>query len=362
MSRPLGVGVVGCGVISQSYLTHLPRYPGVRLVAVTDLVPERAAVAAARHGIGAASDLEALLGRDDVDVVCNLTLPQAHAEVTQRCVEAGKHVYGEKPLATSALEAAPMLAEARASSLLVGCAPDTFLGPAHQLSRRLLDEGRIGEPVAATASWLSRGHESWHPDADYYYRSGAGPLFDMGPYYLTALVNLLGPISRVSAVTSAAWTKRTLEVGPRAGQTCPVEVPTHVSGLLQFAGGAAATVHLSFDISSDLPPRLEVYGTEGTLFCPDPNQFDGDVALYAAGERTDFEAGRTGDQRGIGLADLADAVSTGRQPRAGAALALHVLEVMDALHQAGDDQRVVEIASRVERPALLSPDESWLAT
>lgn len=354
------VGVLGCGVISHTYLTNLRRYPQVSVVAVADLVTERATSTAAVHGVEAMTSPAGLLERDDIDLVCNLTVPQAHADVTARAIDAGKHVYGEKPLAVSPAEITPTLAAAATAGLVVGCAPDTFLSPGQQLARRLLDEGRIGTPVSAAASWLSRGHESWHPAADFYYRAGGGPLFDMGPYYLTVLVNLLGSVLQVSAVTSTAWTTRMLVVGDRAGEHFAVDVPTHVSGLLLFESGASATVQMSFDVTGDVPRRLEIYGTEGTLYCPDPNGFDGDVGVYADGERRQLTVAADGDQRGIGLADLADAVRSGRPARASAALSFHVLEVMDALHRAGAERRVVDVASRVTRPVPLSPDEGWL--
>jgi predicted dehydrogenase len=354
------VGVVGCGVISETYLANLSRYAGVRVVAVADLDADRAAAAARRHGVEAAPSTTALLERDDVDVVCNLTVPAAHAEVTASALAAGKHVFGEKPLAVTPTEITDALTTAAAAGLLVGCAPDTFLSPGQQLARRLLDDGRIGTPVGASVSWLSRGHESWHPGADFYYRPGAGPLFDMGPYYLTALVHLLGSVTRVSGATSTTWPTRTFQTGPRRGEQFDVDVPTHVSGVLQFESGVSATLQVSFDVTTDVTRRLEVYGTEGTLSCPDPNGFAGPVGLYTDGVRRELPVPDSGDQRGIGLADLADAAVRGRAPRADAALAFHVLEVMDALHRAGAERAVVDVASRVARPAPLAPDEEWL--
>jgi predicted dehydrogenase len=355
-----GVGVVGCGVISHTYLANLPRFPGLKVAAVTDLVPERAETAALAHGAAAARSVEDLVARDDVDVVLNLTIPQAHAEVSSLAIAAGKHVYVEKPLAVTPAEADPCLAEARASGLLLGSAPDTFLGSGMQLVREVIDSGRLGTPIAATATWLSHGHEVWHAGADFYYRRGGGPLLDMGPYYLTALVSMLGPVASVSAVTAQAWAERELLVGERAGERFDVEVPTHVTGLLRFHSGAAATVVMSFDVTSDIRPRLEIYGTDATVVCPDPNTFDSGIRLFANGVTEELNAPDTGACRGVGLADLVDAAETQREVRASGELAFHVLEVMDALHEAGERDAVVQVTSRPERPAPLRGDEAWL--
>lgn len=355
MSDVAGVGIVGCGDISATYLRNIPTLPGLQLVAVTDLDAERAAKAAADHGIAAEPSLERLLRRDDVDVVVNLTVPAAHAEVSLAAIEAGRHVYVEKPLAASRAAAVRVLAAADARGVLVGGAPDTFLGSGLQLCRTLLDDGALGRPVSAAAEWTSAGHESWHPDPAFFYRRGGGPLFDMGPYYLTALVALLGPVADVSATTTAAQERRTVATGPQAGATLDVEVPTHVAGLLRFESGATATLITSFDVQGGRPPRLDVHGTTGTLRCSDPNQYDQPVERFdaASGKWTHHHPGATGDRRGLGLADLADAARTGRAARASGSLAFHVLDVMESLHDSGGRGHWVAVASTVERPAAL---------
>ena len=355
---PLGVGIVGCGVISGSYLRNVPRYRNLRLVAVTDLVPERARAVGDEYGVPVAPDVRSLLELDDVELVLNLTIPAAHAEVTATALAGQRHVYTEKPLATRRDAIQPALAMARASGLTIGCAPDTFLGPAHQYARLMLDEGVLGIPVGASATWLSRGHESWHPHADFYYQPGAGPLFDMGPYYLTVLVNMFGPVVSVSADATRAFARRTL----LDGTTFDVGVPTHVTGLLRFGSGASATITMSFDVAADLQPRLEIYGTDATLHCADPNGFDGEVLISRG--RTDRQAvtaRSTGDMRGVGLADLADAVQRGRAPRAAGALGYHVLDVMESLHLAAQHRQVVDLTSTVERPRVIDEgDAEWM--
>ncbi|MFI9341877.1 Gfo/Idh/MocA family protein [Streptomyces sp. NPDC052773] len=339
----LRVGLVGAGNISGQYLDTLARTPNLRMTAVTDLDPARAAQAAAGTGAAVVGSVTELLSRDDVDAVLNLTVPAAHAEVALAAIAAGKHVYGEKPLAATREEAAAVLAAARAAGVRVGCAPDTVLGTGIQTARRAVDDGLIGTPVAATAFMTTAGHESWHPDPEFYYRPGGGPLLDMGPYYLSALVHLLGPVTAVTGAASAPRTEREIGSGPRAGQRFPVEVDTHVTGILRHEGGALSTLVMSFDVHAARLPRIEVYGTQGSLSVPDPNHFDGEVERYAP-DRREWEAlpvsaGYPGAGRGTGLADLADALATGRPHRASAELAAHVLDVMltllDSAHAGG---------------------------
>ncbi|MEU9554368.1 Gfo/Idh/MocA family protein [Streptomyces fumanus] len=350
----LRIGMVGAGNISGQYLATLARTPNLRLTAVTDLDPARAARAAAGTGAAVAEDLPGLLGRDDVDAVLNLTVPAAHAEVALAAIAAGKHVYGEKPLAAGRAEASAVLAAARAAGVRVGCAPDTVLGTGVQTARRAVDDGLIGTPVAATAFMTVPGHESWHPDPEFYYRPGGGPLLDMGPYYLSALVHLLGPVTAVTGAGSAPRAEREIGSGPRAGQRFPVEVDTHVTGILRHAGGALSTLVMSFDVHASRLPRIEVYGTEGSLSVPDPNCFDGQVERYAA-DRREWEplpvsAGYRDAGRGTGLADLADALAAGTPHRASAELAAHVLEVMLGLLDSADQGRTLPVTA-CPRPA-----------
>ncbi|MDH6219625.1 Gfo/Idh/MocA family protein [Streptomyces pseudovenezuelae] len=352
---PLRVGMAGAGRISGQYLSTLARTEALRLTAVTDLDGARAEEAAAASGARAVGDLADLLARDDVDAVLNLTIPAVHADVALAAIAAGKHVYGEKPLATTREEAAAVLAAARAASVRVGCAPDTVLGTGVQTGRRAVDDGLIGTPVAATAFMTTPGHETWHPDPEFYYRPGGGPLLDMGPYYISALIHLLGPVAAVTGAASTPRAEREIASGPRAGQRFAVEVDTHVTGVLQHANGALSTLLMSFDIHEAHLPRIEVHGTEGSLSLPDPNLFDGVVEVWRA--RSDgwrslpVSAGHPHAGRGIGLADLAVALATGRPHLASAELAEHVLDVMLTLLDAAHQGRTLTVTTTCERPA-----------
>ncbi|MFE2428905.1 Gfo/Idh/MocA family protein [Streptomyces sp. NPDC059373] len=346
--------MVGAGKISGAYLDTLDRLPGLRLTAVTDLDPGRAKEAAERAGAEVAGSVAELVVRDDVDAVLNLTIPAAHAEVALAAVAAGKHVYGEKPLAATREEAAAVLAAARDAGVRVGSAPDTVLGTGTQTARKAVDDGLIGTPVAATAFMTTPGHEAWHPDPEFYYRPGGGPLLDMGPYYLSALVHLLGPVVKVTGAASTPRAEREIGSGPRAGQRFPVEVDTHVTGVLEHAGGALSTLLMSFDIHAARLPRIEVHGTAGSLSVPDPNGFEGQVELHAAGggwEALPVSAGYPGAGRGTGLADLAEALAAGRPHLASAELAEHVLDVMLTLLDAAHAGTSLPVTTSCERPA-----------
>ncbi|RYH11567.1 Gfo/Idh/MocA family protein [Tropicimonas sp. IMCC6043] len=353
---PLGVGIVGCGVISEIYLENARIFPQIEVRAVADLRPEAAQARGEAFGVAAVTP-EALLRRDDIDIVLNLTIPAAHVDVGLSAIAAGKHVYAEKPLANTVAEARPMIEAAQAAGLRIGCAPDTFLGGAHQTARALVDAGRIGRPTAGTATLMLPGHEAWHPNPDFYYQPGGGPLFDMGPYYITAMVHLLGPVARVSALASRGRDTRTIATGPRAGETVPVDVATHVAGVMEFASGALVQIATSFEVKKHRHSPLELYGTEGSLLIPDPNRFDGTVELFDA----DWEPQPTthahgdGNYRGLGLADMAAAIVEGRPHRANGALALHVLEVMEALLASAEQGAAVSILSTCDRPEPLAP-------
>jgi predicted dehydrogenase len=353
VGEPLRIGMVGAGKISGQYLDTIARLDGLRLTAVTDLDPGRAKEAAARAGAEAVGGVARLVARDDVDAVLNLTVPAVHAEVALAAVAAGKHVYGEKPLAATREEAAAVLAAARAAGVRIGSAPDTVLGTGTQTARKAVDDGLIGTPVAATAFMTTAGHEAWHPDPEFYYRPGGGPLLDMGPYYLSALVHLLGPVVKVTGAVATPRAERGIGSGPRAGQRFPVEVATHVTGLLEHAGGALTTLIMSFDIHAARLPRIEVHGTAGSLSVPDPNGFDGRVELYADGawRPLPVSAGYRDAGRGTGLADLADAVATGRPHLASAELAQHVLDVMLTLLDAARGGTALPVTVTCERPA-----------
>ncbi len=348
--------MVGCGTISRAYIRGIGQYDHLELACVADIVAEAAQRAAAEAACPAVSVSE-LMARDDVDIVLNLTIPQAHAAVDLMAIEAGKHVYCEKPMALSRGEGRQIVAAARARGVSIGVAPDTFLGGGIQTCRRLIDAGHIGEPVAATAFMVGHGHESWHPAPAFYYEKGGGPLFDMGPYYLTALVVLLGPVAQISGFARTTFAERTITSAPLAGTVIRPEVPTHYAGTMQFENGAICSIVQSFDVWGAQLPRIEIYGSEGSLNVPDPNTFGGPVQLLRQGQREWQDVPLTHSdqvQRSIGLADMAHALAHDRpEHRANGDLAYHVLEIMD-LFEASSDQGIhLAVASRCERPRPL---------
>ncbi|MEO6533806.1 MAG: Gfo/Idh/MocA family oxidoreductase [Pseudolysinimonas sp.] len=358
----MGVGVIGVGVISGQYFAQFARLPNIRLAAIADLDTARAASVAAEQGTVALS-VDELLIDPRVDAVLNLTIPAAHAEIGMRALAGGKHLYGEKPLALTTAEARPMLDAAAAAGLRIGCAPDSVLGTGIQTARAVLDSGRIGAPVGASVHWSNPGHETWHPAPAFYFQPGGGPLFDMGPYYLTSLVTLLGPVARVSGTVSRSDRARTVATGPNAGAPVPVDVDTHVTALLEHANGVTSTVTVSFEVWATRVPQFEVYGTAGTIAVPDPNKFSDPVAVATAtaaiGREPAFvevpvEAGYPDAGRGVGLSDMARAIETGRPHRASGELAFHVLDIMESILRAGREHTVIELTSTVERPEPVS--------
>jgi len=355
---PLRVGLIGCGAISNAYFKGLAPFSRfAQIIACADLDAERAREKAAEHGVDKVYPVQELLGDPEVDAVLNLTVPKAHAEVNLAAVRAAKHVYCEKPFALTYREGLEVLKEAEERKLRVGCAPDTVLGGGIQTCRRLIDEGRIGRPVAATANMLCPGHESWHPNPGFYYQAGGGPMFDMGPYYLTSLVTLLGPVQSVSALAATTFQERLITSEPLRGKRIKVEIPTHLSGGLEFGQGVIGTVTMSFDVWAHHLPMLEIYGTEGSLQCPDPNMFGGEVRVWTTTKREWENVGLThGDRigRGVGLADMADALQTGRPHRASGELGLHVLEAMEAFHVSARTGRKIAMLSQCRRPEPLA--------
>jgi predicted dehydrogenase len=357
MDEKISVGFVGVGNICGQYIRGCRQFEILHIAAVSDLDMNRARAVAEEHDIPRACTVEELLADPDIDIVLNLTIPAAHAAVSLSAIEAGKHVYSEKPLALIMADGRAILEAAIDKGVRVGCAPDTFLGGGLQTCRKLIDEGAIGEPVAATAFMMSGGPESWHPNPFFFYEVGAGPLFDMAPYYLTALVNLLGPVAGVSALARLSFPERIATSEALFGQRIPVHTPTHVAGLLDFAAGSVGTMITSFDIpGGSLLPRIEIYGSEGTLSVPDPNTFKGPVRLQRAGKKEwqDIPLAHSSDVgRGIGLADMAYAITSGRPHRAGGDLAYHVLENMESLLRASDEGRYLPIESTCARPQPL---------
>ena len=355
--EPVKVGIVGCGDISGLYFRNLALFDVIEVAACADLLMDRARAKADEYGCRACT-VEELLADPEIEIVVNLTVPQAHAEVAFAALDAGKSVYGEKPLAVTREEGRKMLDLAKSKGLLIGSAPDTFLGYGHQTCRKAIDDGLIGEPVAATAFMAGHGAESWHPSPEFFYQAGGGPMFDMGPYYLTALVNMLGPVARVTGSTKITFPERTITSKPKYGKVITVEVPTHVAGILDFANGAIATIITSFDVWAHNLPILEVYGTKGSLSVPDPNGFGGQPLIRRAGETEWTELPLIQgyrQNRGIGVADMAYALRCGRPHRASGQLAYHVLDIMQAFHDASEGGRHVELTSSCERPAPLPP-------
>ena len=357
----LKLGVIGCGNISEIYLQNLCSFGDVEVDAVSDMDLERARARAQQFQISRALPVEILLADPEIEAILNLTIPRAHFEVAMAALQAGKSVYNEKPLAIGLEEARKILECAAEKSLRVGCAPDTFLGAALQTCRLLIDTGAIGTPVGATAFMISHGHEDWHPDPGFYYQAGGGPMFDMGPYYLTALVALVGPIRRVTGSAQISFPERTVTSSPKFGSTIRVEVPTNIATVVDFANRAVGTMLMTFDVWRAGLPRMEIYGSEGSLRVPDPNNFGGAVELW----RHDAREWRTmplindltANLRGLGVADMARAMREGRSHRANGELAYHVLEVMHAAHDASREERHVKLASTCERPSPLRADE-----
>ena len=353
------VGVIGCGKISDIYLENCRASADVEVVACADLDEDRAREKAAQHGVPNAPGVAELLADEEIEVVLNLTVPQAHATVSLAALREGKNVHTEKPLAIELEDARRMLDEAGDRRLRIGCAPDTFLGGGLQTCRKLLDDGAIGEPVAATANLLTHGPEHWHPDPGFFYQHGAGPMFDMGPYYLTALATLIGPVRRVTGSARASFPERTVTSEPKYGTKIKVNTPTHVTGVMDFENGCVGTIVTSFDVYTEYVPRIEIYGTEGSLRLPDPNMFHGPVLLWRAGvgEWTEVPLthNHTENSRGIGLMDLARSLRSGEPHRATGELGYHVLEVMHAFHKASGEGRHVEVKSSYEPPAPLPP-------
>jgi predicted dehydrogenase len=356
-SGPVGVALVGAGVISGEYLRNLTSFPDVRVLAVADLDVERAAAAAAQYGVPVSGDPETVLAIPEVELVVNLTTPAAHAPVALAALQAGKHVYGEKPLTLDPATGEKLLVEAEARDLRIGNAPDTFLGAGLQSARRAVRSGVIGTPVAATVVFQTAGPESWHPSPEFLFQIGAGPLFDIGPYYLTALVALLGPVARVAATARQARPRRVIGSGPKAGTVFEVEVPTHVMALIDFESGPGASATFSFD--SPLPRRLiEITGTEGTLSVPDPNTFAGPLRVRGPKDADWRELPVSGPTagRGLGVLDLARALRGGGPHRATGAQAQHVLETMATIIDAAENGEFRTLRSTTPTPEELPAD------
>ena len=352
MARTVKVGIIGCGNISSQYIKGCRLFDVLAVTACADIDPAKAEAVAREFDLKPLAVAE-LLADPAIEIVINLTIPATHAEVSLAAIAAGKHVQSEKPLATNRADGQQILAAAQTQGVRVGCAPDTFLGGGLQTCRQLIDEGAIGQPVGATAFMMSGGPESWHPNPSFFYQQGAGPMFDMGPYYLTALIHLLGPVERVSGATRISFPERVAHTGERI----PVAVPTYVAGLLNFESGPIASLITTFDVAGGSHlPNIEIYGERGSLRVPDPNIFDGPVLLRQAGSKAWREMPLTHDSevlRGIGVADMATAIVNDQPHRASGELAYHVLDLMLAFEESSLSGQHLPVESRCQRPAAL---------
>ncbi len=367
MINTLGVGIIGCGNISTAYMQLGPLFKGIEVRACADIDLAAAKVRADEFGIDAVA-VDELLVREDIDIVVNLTIPAAHYEIASKILDAGKHVYSEKPFVLSKAQGEDLLQHAAARGLRIGSAPDTFLGGSHQLVRHLIDEGACGKILSGTAVVQGHGMEDWHPNPDFFFLPGAGPVLDIGPYYISNLVQLIGPVESVMALSDSPTTTRTIGNGPREGEVIPVKTPTTIHALLRFVSGAQITLITSWDVWSHSHGHMELYGEMGSVFLPDPNFFGGDVRLTAKGENAalpnwnhPFSVNNQDDNeranyRGAGLSDMAMAIQAGRPHRCSAEFAHHVVDVMTSILAAGESGQAVRVSTRCDRPEPLDAD------
>ena len=368
----LGIGIIGCGNISTAYLKLAPLFKGLEVRAVADINMDAATARAAEFNVKAQS-VDDLLANPALDIVINLTIPDAHYPITKRILEAGKHAYSEKPLVLTLEQGTTLRDLAKAKGLSVGCAPDTFLGGAHQQARAILDEGTIGEITTGNAAIQAHGPESWHPSPEFFYQPGAGPVMDMGPYYIATLINLLGPVKRVGALTSSAEPERTIGSGPRQGQKIKVNTPSNIQALLEFHSGATISFSASWDVWHHKRNHFELYGTKGTLYVPDPNFFGGTVEVALAGGEAQVQSpwdhpfgkinqnhnGRDlANYRTAGLADMAQARMEGRDHRCSLERTLHGVDVMTSILKSGETGQFVTLTTTCTRPAALGIAEA----
>jgi predicted dehydrogenase len=352
------IGIIGCGNISDIYLENCKKFEGLKVSCCADLIVEKAQVKAKEHKVPKACKVEELLSSPDVDIVLNITNPVAHKEICLKAIDSGKSVFVEKPLGITREEGKKILEKAKEKGVRVGAAPDTFLGGGLQLCRKLIDDGWIGKPVAATAFMAHHGHEGWHPDPEFTYKKGAGPMLGMGPYYMTTLIALLGSVKSTIASAKMSFPERTIMSMPKRGQKIKVEVPTHVTGVLEFENGILATTITSYDVWASNLPWIEIYGSEGTLSVPDPNTFGGPVKVFRVEENKWSEMPipfvYKENSRGLGLADMAYAIKQDRNHRANGELAYHALDVMLSFYNASDKEQKYVVESSCARPEPLS--------
>ena len=370
MTRVLGVGIVGAGNISKQYLTFAPLFGGLEIRACADIEPAAAAARGEEFGVRAET-VDGLMTSDDVDLVINLTVPSAHYSVSRKALECGKHVYSEKPFVLTVSDGRNLAEVAERNNVRIGSAPDTFLGGAHQLVRRLIDSGEVGTITSGTCHVMSHGMEDWHPNPDFFYKPGAGPILDVGPYYVTNLVQLIGPVKRVMAISSMPSGERTITSEPRRGETVKVETPTTIHAIMEFESGAVVTFNASWDVWRHDHNPMELYGETGTVYVPDPNFFGGDVIATSHAETVENppewdhplavpndENGTRANYRGVGVADMADAILEDRPHRCSMELALHAVEVMTSILKSGETGKPVTMQTTCQRPDSLPPSKA----
>ena len=349
------IAIIGLGDISNIYLENITNmFKEIKIIGVCDFIKERAKEVQEKYKIGKIYEsMEDAFKDPEVEIVLNLTRPTEHCNVSRAALNAGKNVYSEKPLAATYEEGKELVDLAKEKDLMLGCAPDTFLGAGIQTCRELIDKGFIGELVGASAAMVCRGHEGWHPAPEFYYKHGGGPMMDMGPYYITALVNLLGGVSGLTGITKSSFDKRVITSEPLKGNIIDVEVPTFTSGIMNFDNGAVGMIFTTFDVHYDKQAKLEIYGSEGTLIVPDPNTFGGEIKLLRPEEgeyrQMPLMFDYADNSRGLGLADMAKALRTGRDYRANCDLALHVLEILTSFEKSSDQGKYISLETKYDR-------------
>ena len=373
MARKLGVGIVGCGNISAAYFSLAPLFKGIKVTACADINPAAAKARAKEFGVRAEATVEDLMKAKDVDIVVNLTVPAVHYAISRQALDAGKHVYSEKPFVLDVKEGLDLKKRADRQGLRVGSAPDTFLGGAHQQARHLVDSGAVGRITGGTCHVMSHGMEHWHPNPDFFFLPGAGPILDLGPYYITNLIQLIGPVKRVTALTSTPSKERTIGNGPRLGEKVPVKTPTTIHAIMEFESGAVVTFNASWDVWQHGHSPMELYGEDGTLHVPDPNFFGGELGLtkqdkpvkklpkwqHPFGVPNQKHArGMMANYRTAGLADMALAIADGRPHRCSLDMALHAIDVMTGILKSGETGRFVAMRTTCERPEALGAKQA----
>jgi predicted dehydrogenase len=372
MTKEYGVGIIGCGNISAAYFRLIPLYNNLKVVACTDINMAAAKARADEFGVPA-QEMKDLLANPDVDVVVNLTIPEAHYPVSKQALEAGKHVYSEKPFVLTLEQGEDLRNIAAAKNLRVGSAPDTYLGGSHQFCRNLIDSGRVGKIMSGTAHVLGPGMEMWHPNPDFFFKPGGGPILDMGPYYVNNLVNLIGPVKRVTALANKAKQERTISNGPRSGEKVPVIVMTNVHAILEFVSGAQVALMASWDVWAHRHQNMELYGTDGAIFVPDPNFFGGKVEVAGTdrdpkevdvwdhpltAKNYQFDWGTQANYRGVGLSDMMAGVEHARDYRCSLDRSLHTIDVLTSILKSADEGRALDISTSCSQPAAFGIDEA----